>query len=154
MMPGFVPRLHRELLRALERPHPRSRPGRSRPLPPYDPYAPLRPLAPWIAILNSPGPAPATVKVPSTGKAPAFAPAALPWLGGSLAGAMKIGGEEITRERWDEVDVELEEPVTTEPGEQLPHTRVRQGGSALSDWTRSPLPLGAPSANPIAQVTA
>lgn len=54
----------------------------------YDPYAMLRPLAPFIAILNNPSPPThkSTIAQASAGKAPAFAPAALPWIGGSLAG--------------------------------------------------------------------
>lgn len=82
MLPGFIPRLHQEILKCLEEPHhipPSSSPKRRA----YDPYAPLRPLAPFISILNNPQPPSNAVKA---GKAPAFTPAILPWLGGSLAG--------------------------------------------------------------------
>ena len=89
MLPGFIPRLHDELIRALTRPPPelpervasrRNRP----PLPSFDPYGTLRPLAPYIAIVNNPSP---TASAAGTaGRGPAFTPAAMPWVGGSLAG--------------------------------------------------------------------
>lgn len=91
MLPGFIPRLHVELLRAIAAPlspsrHP-IRPDRPLP-PPYDPYGPLRPLVPYFAILNNPSPPPATSERASAnaGKAPAFSPATMAWVGGSLAG--------------------------------------------------------------------
>lgn len=89
MMPGFIPRLHSELVRILSSVPPQRPPARhGRPAPPpYDPYAPLRPLAPHIAILNNPSPLPPSSNiVSSAGKAPSFTPALLPWVGGSLAG--------------------------------------------------------------------
>jgi actin-related protein 10 len=92
MLPGFIPRLHVELLRAINPPsltqmRHQSRPGKPCP-PPYDRYASLRTLIPFFAILNSPSPPPsmsdrATANV---GKAPAFSPATMAWVGGSLAG--------------------------------------------------------------------
>ena len=97
MMPGFIPRLHAEIARALSpplSPHLQSstqRKGRIRP-PPYDRYAPLRQLLPHFAILNDPDPPkenrdPALAqKKSSAGKAPAFTPACMAWVGGSLAG--------------------------------------------------------------------
>lgn len=87
MLPGFIPRLHAELVRLLTRPTNSHRQStrRDRPVPPaYDPYTPLRPLAPSIAILNNPSPP--LDGNNAGGKAPAFTPAALPWVGGSLAG--------------------------------------------------------------------
>ena len=94
MLPGFIPRLHEELLRILNRQTSPSRSaptsGRGKPPRPatYDPYEPLRPLAPHIAILNNPTPPPSssTRAAQSAGKAPAFAPACMAWVGGSLAG--------------------------------------------------------------------
>lgn len=81
MLPGFIPRLRKELYRILDRKDtgPRRR---------YDPYAALRPLAPYIAILNDPSPSPALSSLAgkNAGKAPSFTPAAFPWIGGSLAG--------------------------------------------------------------------
>src|ERR1700739_1607616 len=57
MLPGFIPRLHAELIRTLSAvPSPQrqqTRPGRPPP-PPYDRYASLRPLTKYIAILNDP----------------------------------------------------------------------------------------------------
>lgn len=89
MMPGFIPRLQSELVQTLSSAPPQrqlSRHGRPAP-PPYDPYAPLRPLAAHIAILNNPSPLPAATNVASSaGRAPAFTPALLPWVGGALAG--------------------------------------------------------------------
>ncbi|EJD49546.1 actin-like ATPase domain-containing protein [Auricularia subglabra TFB-10046 SS5] len=147
MLPGFIPRLHHEILKRLEEPvhhHPHEPPTpRRRPI--YDPYASLRPLARFISILNNPQPPPDSVRA---GKAPAFTPAILPWLGGSLAGALKTGGEEITRERWDEADVEKEDiDEGTEDASERPAAVeiVRQGGQVLPDWTKTPLPAGAPS---------
>ena len=60
MLPGFIPRLHAELVRAIvtsppSSPRPPMPPGRPRP-PPYCRYAALRPLVPHFAILNNPSP--------------------------------------------------------------------------------------------------
>jgi len=97
MMPGFIPRLHTEIARALSPPpSPQKKPsiqrkGRLRP-PPYDRYAPLRQLLPHFAILNNPDPpqeksdSGSTQKKSGAGKAPAFTPACMAWVGGSLAG--------------------------------------------------------------------
>lgn len=98
MMPGFIPRLHAEIARALAAPsspqpqHSKNRKARPRP-PPYDRYAPLRQLLPHFAILNNPdppkaekGPGSAQKKSSAAGKAPAFTPACMAWVGGSLAG--------------------------------------------------------------------
>src|ERR1700722_9560093 len=88
MLPGFIPRLHTELLQAVMPPSsPSRRPGRpDKPTPPpYDRYASLRPLVPYMAILNNPSPRPAIATV-NAGKAPAFSPATIAWVGGSLAG--------------------------------------------------------------------
>lgn len=95
MLPGFVPRLHAEILRAIQPPmvighrnhrHPMI-PGKPPP-PMYDRYASLRPLVPYISILNNPSPPPATSSraAANGGKAPAFAPSLMAWVGGSLAG--------------------------------------------------------------------
>ena len=53
--------------------------------------------------------------------------------------ALKIGGVEVAREKWDEVDAQtdLDEDVVMSP--QTPHKTP----SILPDWTRSPLPTGA-----------
>lgn len=90
MMPGFIPRLHAEILRALSPLPLNSRqPTRLRPSPPqYDRYASLRSLIPYFAILNDPSPPPplSDRARANAGKAPAFSPATLSWVGGSLAG--------------------------------------------------------------------
>jgi actin-related protein 10 len=92
MLPGFIPRLHAELIRAIvSSPSSSARapmvPGRPRP-PVYDRYATLRPLVPYFAILNNPSPTPSSGARGSAnaGKAPAFTPATMAWVGGSLAG--------------------------------------------------------------------
>ncbi|OCH88582.1 actin-like ATPase domain-containing protein [Obba rivulosa] len=150
MLPGFIPRLQAELVRAVS-PRPSSGPstpasGRGRPRPaPYDRYAPLRPLLPYFAILNNPAPPPQT-SVPGSqnaGKAPAFTPASMAWVGGSLAGALKTGGVEVAREKWDEADAEFDEddPMALAPDRQFSSPK-----SILPDWTRTPLPAGAPPA--------
>jgi actin-related protein 10 len=88
MLPGFIPRLLVEIIRAVEppaRPDPSNRKITS---PFYDKYGPLRPLLPHFAILNDPSPPPSTSAraMANAGKAPAFSPATLAWVGGSLAG--------------------------------------------------------------------
>ncbi|KAI0252628.1 fungal-specific actin related protein [Lactifluus subvellereus] len=152
MLPGFIPRLHAELIRAIvaspsSSARPPMAPDRPRP-PAYDRYATLRPLVPYFAILNNPSPTPPPGPRGSTnaGKAPAFAPATMAWVGGSLAGALKTGGVEIAREKWDEAgghsgpDDSAEEIDTagTFPANAI----------LIPDWTRTPLPMGAPPANP------
>lgn len=86
MLPGFIPRLHSELIKILSRPPPVNRPFQSRKpgVPSYDPYASLRPLKDHIAILNNPSPP--VDGHPNGGRSPAFSPAMLAWVGGSLAG--------------------------------------------------------------------
>lgn len=88
MLPGFIPRLLVEIIRAVEPP---ARPESSThkfTSPLYDKYGPLRPLLPHFAILNHPSPPPSTSAraMANAGKAPAFSPATLAWVGGSLAG--------------------------------------------------------------------
>ncbi|KAH8117931.1 actin-like ATPase domain-containing protein [Phellopilus nigrolimitatus] len=150
MLPGFIPRLQSELVRLLTRPPPPRHPIRpDRPAPPvYDPYAPLRPLAPYIAILNNPSPPPPSAAINSSaGKAPAFTAATLPWVGGSLAGAMKISGIEIAREKWDEAEAADDED--DEDGDDplvVGEVPSKRPGFHLPDWTRAPLPTGAPPA--------
>lgn len=91
MLPGFIPRLHAELLRAIAPPlsSPRQSVRPDKPPPPqYDRYATLRPLTNYFAILNNPSPPPPTSARAgaNAGKAPAFSPATMAWIGGSLAG--------------------------------------------------------------------
>lgn len=93
MLPGFIPRLHTEIVNAVAPPltphRHQTRPDRPDP-PLYDKYGPLRPLLPYFAILNNPTPPPVTSEraAANAGKAPAFAPACLAWVGGSLAGCV------------------------------------------------------------------
>lgn len=188
-MPGFTPRLHTEMARILTTPSPSQpqppknrKPGRP---PPYDRYAPLRQLLPYFAILNNPEPPTEGKDTGSTpkkssvaGKTPAFTPACMAWVGGSLAGyvnsprltrrsrphscsilvlerSLKTGGVEIPREKWEEADVreefETEDgAVTTVPAS--PTSQVYN--KVLPDWTRGPLPIGAPAANARVQAQA
>ncbi|KDR78976.1 hypothetical protein GALMADRAFT_63892 [Galerina marginata CBS 339.88] len=147
MLPGFIPRLQAEIVRALTAPNPPSkeqtRSDRTTP-PPYDRYGPLRPLLPFLAILNNPSPPPAVSERAgaNAGKAPAFSPATLAWVGGSLAGSLKTGGVEIAREKWDEDDPNrnVEDSMDISADMKTPPRSI------LPDWTRSPLPAGAPSA--------
>lgn len=98
MLPGFIPRLHAELTRAVSRTSNStsssaapSRAGKPRPRPViYDRYAALRPLLPYFAMLNNPAPPPpaSAQAAANAGKAPAFTPAAMAWVGGSLAGCV------------------------------------------------------------------
>ena len=86
MLPGFIPRLHQELVRTLTKPisAPSIRSPKRRA---YDPFDSVRPLATHVAILNNPSPPPSTsVSSQNAGKAPAFSPSNMAWVGGSLAG--------------------------------------------------------------------
>ncbi|KAF8135091.1 actin family [Boletus edulis] len=145
MLPGFIPRLHTELLRAIgsTMSRPRQGPTRSgRPLPPaYDRYAPLRPLVPHIAILNNPAPQPSPSAAP-----PAFAPASIAWVGGSLAGALKTGGVEISREKWDEAFSPHDDDDDDAMIPASPSSPGHRPRGMLPDWTRTPLSAGAPCA--------
>ncbi|KAI0322262.1 actin-domain-containing protein [Amylostereum chailletii] len=149
MLPGFIPRLHSELLRAIasspsSNARPAIRPDRPRP-PAFDRYAVLRPLVPHFAILNNPNPPPPTGTRgnANSGKAPAFTPATMAWVGGSLAGALKTGGVEVSRETWDEGQ-EYSDPEDANAAIVTPGRFVR---NVLPDWTRAPLPVGAPPVN-------
>lgn len=149
MLPGFIPRLHAELLRSIAPPLAQTRETNrhNRPAPPqYDKYASLRPLVPYFAILNNPSPPPPTSDRASAnaGKAPAFSPSTLAWVGGSLAGSLKTGGVEVAREKWDENDVNRNDEDSMDVSMESP----QRAKSILPDWTRGTLPPGAPMANP------
>jgi actin-related protein 10 len=59
--------------------------------------------------------------------------------------ALKTGGEEILRERWDEAQSRAPDPGdTTSPAVVTP--LGKKIGMALPDWTRAPLMVGAPMA--------
>ncbi|KZP23805.1 fungal-specific actin related protein [Athelia psychrophila] len=146
MLPGFIPRLHAELLRALAPPSspPRQAIRPDKPVTPlYDRYACLRHLTPYFAILNNPAPPPARSARAdaNAGKAPAFSPATLAWIGGSLAGSLKTGGVEVPREKWDEADPAQNEDIDTPP--MSAGSLDRAPRNVLPDWTRTALPLGA-----------
>ena len=206
MLPGFIPRLHAELLKLLSTPNlslpssvpaKRSTPtpsGRSSPpdrmdfdntevitptatrfphvdlpslkkRPRYDPYTPIKSLAPHIAILNNPsrsqgkgeaggGPQMSASARKTAGKAPAFAPALLPWVGGSLAGyvfrfrlldyttdprlrALKITADEVTRESYDEAvsmdeEAQRDELETTIASGSTPAAPVQAIGASIA----------------------
>jgi actin-related protein 10 len=153
MLPGFIPRLYTETIRTLSA-SPVSK-QTTKPKPLYDKYSPLRPLLPYLAIINDPNP-PAIPQSDrakaNAGKAPAFVPAVMAWVGGSLAGALKTGGLEVAREKWDEMDdksrdVDDEDMEVNEEGGGGGVTTPQKPSSILPDWTRSILPPGAPPAN-------
>ena len=160
MLPGFIPRLHTEILRTLSTPPSTKQLNTSKSskhiLPPYDKYAPLRPLIPYIAILNNPKPpaVPASDRAKANaGKAPAFVSALMPWVGGSLAGVLKTGGAELAREKWDEMDEQDRVGLSNEMDVDGDRVQLVAGGgspmkarSILPDWTRLSLPMGAPPA--------
>lgn len=120
MLPGFILRLRSELLYSLSK--------SSLSIPPDSPplaisrvklqslaqkrlsirlhhlrtaphFSPLVSLIPHLRILNS---VVSTTSPSTLSSSTSFAPALLSWIGGSLAGALRTGGEEITRERWEE----------------------------------------------------
>ena len=65
--------------------------------------------------------------------------------------SLKIGGVELSREKWDEADEDLRAQEEEHAGAALePPQRVIR--TVLPDWTRTPLPIGAPPANRPAQV--
>ena len=173
MLSGFIQRLQAEILRAIQPPVTTGRrnqrhsaiPGKPSPLA-CDRYASLRPLLPHISILNNPSPPPPTSgrAAANAGKAPAFAPSLMAWIGGSLAGyvahaillichptryhfrALKTGGVEIPREKWDEA-AEIVRNAEDDEMEPSTESSNRIARTILPDWTRSSLPVGAPSAN-------
>jgi actin-related protein 10 len=61
--------------------------------------------------------------------------------------ALKVGGSEVVRERWDEADASQ---FDHDDSMLVDDTRPL-GSSILPDWTRTPLPTGAPSAKAISQ---
>ncbi len=155
MLPGFTPRLYTEIMRTVSA-HPVSKQTTKakRTLPPYDKYSPLRPLLPYFAILNDPNPPdiPTSDRAKANaGKAPAFVPALMAWVGGSLAGALKTGGLEVAREKWDEMgdeDGDADEGMeVTEDENEGAVTTPQKPRSILPDWTRSTLLPGASPAN-------
>ena len=80
MLPGFITRLRVQLKQALSIPTPSSRHD-------YNPYTSLCSLEPFIGVINDPNPlVVASSSNAKTGRAPAFSPAILGWIGGSLAG--------------------------------------------------------------------
>lgn len=118
-------------------------------------YAPLVTLAPHLAVLNHPCPttnaSSSTLAQKQEGSAPNYSPALQSWVGGSLAGALKTGGEEVTREMWDTAPPRrgsgpaaagsLQTPPTTDEGESemLEEPEGWERGERegrLPDWTR------------------
>jgi actin-related protein 10 len=71
-------------------------------------------------------------------RAPAFVASMLPWLGGSLAGALKTNGGELVREKWD-ASADAEGDDEAEGPEQAPARRRRRQFCSLPDWTKPPL---------------
>ncbi|GAA5972583.1 hypothetical protein JCM11641_001911 [Rhodosporidiobolus odoratus] len=109
-------------------------------------YAPLVPLARHIAILNHPSPSSSASLPPLSaltrereGSAPNFAPFLQAWVGGSLAGALKTGGTEITREAWDEARLKRRKGLAGGEGgeeeEEYEERDYERGGRGrVPDW--------------------
>lgn len=171
-MPGFLPRLRASLIAALHDPTQqpstptssitmdlsspadsapaktltptsgrRSRPPRQ----PVHPYQALLPLSRHVSLLNDPSPPPGSLS--SAGSAPAFSPSLLGWIGGSLAGALRVGSKsEVGRELWDEArEGRLKRErariksgaSAVEGGEEEVVVDLGKGGvEVLGDWTR------------------
>ncbi|KAI0715474.1 hypothetical protein C8T65DRAFT_643991 [Cerioporus squamosus] len=125
-----------------------SRAGKPRPAV-YNRHAALRPLLPYFAILSNPAPPPpaSASAAANAGKAPAFTAAMMAWVGGSLAGYV-TGGVEVQREEGDEAEAQPDEDVPMDSSPPQPGAGVRSSPAKniLSDWTRTPLPVGAPPA--------
>jgi len=68
-------------------------------------YSPLHSLSGELEILNhfESTPSSQTTSTIRRSRPPQFQMNLLAWIGGSLAGSMKIGGQEVIRERWDSV---------------------------------------------------
>ncbi|WVO13751.1 hypothetical protein L204_101373 [Cryptococcus depauperatus] len=66
-----------------------------------EPYRRLHSLVNEIAILNDPAPIDGEVKGIKGGKAPRWVPSLTTWVGGSLAGTLRTGTPEMTRETYD-----------------------------------------------------
>ena len=61
-----------------------------------------------------------------------------------LCSALKVGGVEVARERWDEADAHMDEDEDMDSVSPVTPRSVAE--SILPDWTRTSLPAGAPSA--------
>ncbi|KAI5450353.1 hypothetical protein NCC49_003135 [Naganishia albida] len=94
------------------------------------PFRKLVPLASNLTILNDPDPSSGAEGNARAGSAPPFNPGLLPWIGGSIAGALQIGSQEVLREPDDN--------ILPKPGKQAPKMPVWSGSSmaAIPDWTR------------------
>jgi actin-related protein 10 len=167
MLPGLIARLHQEIQDKLRLSEPPSPPHS----PPTSPtrsskstrkaelrrslsalrasprFSSLVPLATHIAILNDPTRRETndSRRHPLAGRAPAFNPSLLPWIGGSLAGALKTGGQEIKRDVWeaavDKVANARPPPVARDvfggsESEAVEQEVVLGPAALLQDWSR------------------
>ncbi|KAG0140166.1 hypothetical protein CROQUDRAFT_53687 [Cronartium quercuum f. sp. fusiforme G11] len=136
MIPGFVSRLKYELVEILSNP-----PNR---------FRTLAPITSTLFILNDRHPNPESL-IPIRTRPPAFQMHLLSWIGGSLAGAMRIGGQEVIREHWEavvesclvsqEVEEDREQGEEEEEEEEEEEWERRLVGlkiasGILPDWTR------------------
>lgn len=119
-LPGFIPRFRISLLRSLL-PLPQSSDDTPVSLSPLnsqasrkeqallwkkrtqEPYRELYGLVNKMAILNDPAPVDGEVDGGKGGKAPRWIPGLMTWVGGSLAGVLRTGGPELTREAYDTI---------------------------------------------------
>ncbi|KDE02660.1 hypothetical protein MVLG_06796 [Microbotryum lychnidis-dioicae p1A1 Lamole] len=170
MLPGFIPRLRHEIDEVLRlsqtaplgskpitqgkdsatRRAYRARLDKLRTTPRY---ASLTPLRNQISILNDSsnsfndtetaedGEGPKRLG-PRSGSAPAWSASLLNWVGGSLAGCLKLGGvEEVKREGWDERQIEREKG---KEGSERAEVGVQLGEEAEEEerMARGTAPLG------------
>ncbi|KAJ9099859.1 hypothetical protein QFC21_003862 [Naganishia friedmannii] len=101
------------------------------------PFRLLVPLASNLTILNDSDPMLDDESNPRAGGAPPFNPGLLPWIGGSIAGALQIGSQEVLREPEDD-------PLrkSTRKQQQQPKIPVWSESTfaAIPDWSRSLIP--------------
>ncbi|KZT57651.1 actin-like ATPase domain-containing protein [Calocera cornea HHB12733] len=155
-MRGLIARLELELEKMVNEPVPSQNGFPRHPDWTKDPWETVRHLKGKFRAVNNPQ------RPTGEGRAPGWSPGSMVWVGGSLAGALKLSGEEISRERYDEAekaarraavlaesgateeDDELDEDVDIDVDEDESDAWKR--GFRLPDWTRVPLPQGAPMA--------
>ena len=102
MLPGFIPRLRKELVKHLETLENNLNSLSSDTTPFRNRYEyrlkPLIPLKSSIYVLNDP----TSSSSQTISKTPAFSPSLMGWIGGSLVGALKTSAiEEISKEKWE-----------------------------------------------------
>ena len=131
----------------------------------HHPFTSLAPLRSKLAIMNDPSP---LANLAIAGIAPRWSPHLVPWVGASLAGALRTGGPEMQREEWhalqaeaarkgeqwrDDLDVAEAEVAALlganidelRPGEALGTVGRKRGwrdSAELPDWSRGTISAG------------